>query len=92
MFICLCILFFPDQCGVASIPVLSSIVPSKTIFKHYCFGEYFLLIVTVWGDYLSPVAENDNNLSWKLSFVLLNGVNYVLWSRAPTLSFGGKKN
>lgn len=37
------------------------------------------------------MADSNNNLGWKLSSILLNGVNYVLWSRALTLSLGGKQ-
>ncbi|CAL8155683.1 unnamed protein product [Prunus armeniaca] len=32
----------------------------------------------------------DSNRTMKLSSILLNGLNYVAWSRAVTLSLGGK--
>lgn len=32
----------------------------------------------------------DSNPTMKLSSILLNGLNYVAWSRAVTLSLGGK--
>ncbi|KAK9190616.1 hypothetical protein WN943_019223 [Citrus x changshan-huyou] len=37
------------------------------------------------------MAESDPNPSLKLSSVALNGLNYVPWSRAVTLSLGGKR-
>ena len=37
------------------------------------------------------MADSDSNPSLKLSSILLNGYNYVTWSRAVTLSLGGKK-
>ncbi|GLJ53720.1 hypothetical protein SUGI_1146300 [Cryptomeria japonica] len=37
------------------------------------------------------MAEFDSNPSWRLSSVPINGINYVAWSRAVTLSLGGKK-
>ncbi|KAK0584008.1 hypothetical protein LWI29_006398 [Acer saccharum] len=37
------------------------------------------------------MGDSDSNPSWKLSSVLLNGLNYVPWSRAVKLSLGGKK-
>ncbi|GLJ35279.1 hypothetical protein SUGI_0709900 [Cryptomeria japonica] len=37
------------------------------------------------------MVEFDSNPSWRLSSVPLSGINYVAWSRAITLSLGGKK-
>ncbi|KAI9169963.1 hypothetical protein LWI28_020223 [Acer negundo] len=37
------------------------------------------------------MANSDSNPSLKLSSILLNGYNYVTWSRAMMLSLGGKK-
>ncbi|KAI9182752.1 hypothetical protein LWI28_028584 [Acer negundo] len=37
------------------------------------------------------MADSDSNPSLKLSSILLNGYNYITWSRAVTLSLGGKK-
>lgn len=37
------------------------------------------------------MCDSDVNPRWKLSYVPLNALNHILWSRVVTLSLGGKK-